>query len=129
MKKSLLIFAAAAMLGISGCVNPGNIVAYKTTVLGFDVSYDSASTSPHVRLGLVRSFYQQIPVSTNKVYAPDYATRMDATLAATKQFGEEGFGSGNGVVAAILVGQGTNSVGTNIPPAATVLKSLPQGAK
>jgi hypothetical protein len=60
-----------------------NIVAVKSTVFGLDIS--SNGEVPHIRLGLVRHFYQQIPTSTNAVFSPVYTSHTDAVIGATRQ--------------------------------------------
>ena len=79
-----------------------DIIAVKSTVLGFDVSADAVSQIPHVRLGLIRNFYQMIPVAIGSssntmasVATPNYATSMAADMGLTSQQGAEEFATGN----------------------------------
>jgi hypothetical protein len=96
-------FILGGMVTLTGCMSATNrnIVAVKSTVLGFDVSSDPQSQIPHVRLGLVRNFYQVIPVaiatSNNaaSVQTPNYATSMAADMGLTSQQGAEEFATGN----------------------------------
>ncbi len=103
----LLILAACLALLLGGCQTPGatDIEAEKETVFGVDISYSAASSSPRVRIGLIRRFHQRVPTSTNHVYAPDYATSMDANIRPLSQSVRENFGTGAG--AGII---------TNFPP-------------
>ena len=85
---------ALAML-ITGCVTSHeNIVAVKTTTLGFDVSGDPGTYVPHVRLGLIRNFYQVVPVGTNAMFAPSYAASMSADMRIADQTASEDFAAG-----------------------------------
>jgi hypothetical protein len=94
MKYLLTILAAAMLAGcVSSTQNP-NIVAVKSTTFGFDVSGDPQTSVPHVRIGLVRNFYQLIPVRTNQVFSPSYATSMSAEMRLTSQRGQEDFATG-----------------------------------
>jgi hypothetical protein len=110
MKNKMLAFmttAACLAVGLTlltGCNSAPrrDIIAVKSTVLGFDVSADAVSQIPHVRLGLIRNFYQMIPVaigsSSNQqasVQTPNYATSMAADMGLTSQQGAEEFATGN----------------------------------
>ncbi len=112
MKPLLLIFGLTLALFASGCASrvPGNIVIVKTTTFGFDVSGDPQTQIPHVRLGLIRNFYQVIPTSTNGIYAPSYAASMSAEMRLTSQRGQEDFATGE---AANLISN-TNAIGNTV---------------
>lgn len=85
------------LLALCGCAIPsGNIDAEKETVFGVEIAYDAASTSPRVRIGLIRRFHQRVPCSTNRIYAPDYATSMSAEIKPLSQTVREDFGTGLG---------------------------------
>lgn len=85
----------ASVVALSSCViRPGHIAAEKVTVLGFELSPSSATGYPAVRLGLVRHFFQQVPVSTNRLYAPAYSASMNASLAPLSQTAREDFATG-----------------------------------
>ncbi len=109
MTRLIPLIATAALLvvgcnAITGCNTAPrrDIIAVKSTVLGFDVSADAVSQIPHVRLGLIRNFYQMIPVSIGSssntmasVATPNYATSMAADMGLTSQQGAEEFATGN----------------------------------
>jgi hypothetical protein len=98
---SLLAIGAGLLLTACNTAPRRDIVAIKSTVLGFDVSADAGTQIPHVRLGLVRSFYQVIPVAMStsntvaSVETPNYATSMTADMGLTSQQGSEEFATGN----------------------------------
>lgn len=91
MKAALCCLALCA-----GCVSlPRDCaVADKVTVLGLDVS-PYGTSGPHVRLGLVRHFYQHVPVSTNQLYAPPYSADVVAGVGVTQNTTEK-FAVGKG---------------------------------
>ena len=102
MSIALLGLMAAILLPACNTAPRRDIVAVKSTVLGFDVSADASSQIPHVRLGLIRNFYQVIPVAmgsssntTAFVATPNYATSMAADMGLTSQQGAEEFATGN----------------------------------
>lgn len=73
----LLAIVLIAML--TGCTVPHDrIVSGKATVLGLEVATECGI--PHLRLGLVRYFYQSIPTGTNAVFAAPYTSDVDAKL-------------------------------------------------
>lgn len=87
---------AALCLFCAGCITirTDAIVSAKATTFGLDISSDPSSGSPHVRFGLVRWFYQSIPVATNQLFAPDYHSDVDATIGLTSQSVHETFTTG-----------------------------------
>jgi hypothetical protein len=102
MSIALLGLMAAILLPACNTAPRRDIIAVKSTVLGFDVSADAVSQIPHVRLGLVRNFYQMIPVAIGSssntlasVQTPNYATSMAADMGLTSQQGAEEFATGN----------------------------------
>lgn len=83
---------------LTGCFGrtPSNITSFKTTVLGLDVSQSPGTgMTPAFRLGLVRSYYQSIPTSTNgTIHAPEFVSSVTADVGLTKQRVSEDFASG-----------------------------------
>ena len=72
----------------TGCANQRStkrIVSVKHTVLGLDVAQSMNSMMPAFRLGLVRSFWQEIPVETNQIFAPEYVASTVADVQLTQQ--------------------------------------------
>lgn len=72
----------------SGCGNTRStrrIVSVKHTVLGIDVAQSMSGAMPAFRIGLVRSFWQEIPVETNTLYAPEYVASTVADVKLTHQ--------------------------------------------
>lgn len=87
-----LLIAVLIPLLFGGCTIPRtNIVAAKQTVFGLDISSDPQSQIPHVRLGLVRYYFQSIPTATNAVYAPPYSSTVDADIGIARQTVNESF--------------------------------------
>lgn len=82
---------AAALLGFlgAGCANTRatpRIVSVKHTVFGLDVAQDPAGGGlPAFRLGLVRSYWQEIPTGTNPVYAAPITSSTDANIKLSQQ--------------------------------------------
>jgi hypothetical protein len=63
MKTKLVICSLLSTVSLlAGCISKGNtnIIASKSTTFGFDVSGDPQTSVPHVRMGLIRNFYQVI---------------------------------------------------------------------
>ena len=83
--------AVALLLALAcGCVTAPRIAASKSTVLGLDISTDSGGL-PHVRLGLIRYFYQELPVSTNAIHVPNWSADVSADVGLTRQTAHETF--------------------------------------
>lgn len=84
----------AGLVAITGCKapDPSHIVVRKSTVFGLDIAYDGQM--PHVRFGLIRYYYQEIPTSTNYVFAPIYNSDTTADLGLTHQSAIERFSTG-----------------------------------
>lgn len=80
----------------SGCVSINSskrsIKAYKTTVFGLDLS---PGQYIHVRIGLVRHFYQEIPIYTNQIYYPNYNSSVDSDVSWNTSNVKERFWVGN----------------------------------
>lgn len=98
MKPILAILACVALVGCANNRGTVRIVAVKETIWGLKVSPSAQSGSPGVQIGLVRSFWQEVPVSTNQIYAPDYQAAVDADVKLNHQVVSEAFRSGRGVV-------------------------------
>ena len=90
-----LAATALAVVWLTGCVvaPDDSILAVKDTVLGVDIGSSNPQTY-HMRIGLVRRFYQRIPVGTNAIFAPDYATAVDGGVGLTHQNAKEMFRTG-----------------------------------
>lgn len=90
--------AVIVFLLLCGCkvVTTGdNIVSAKATVFGIDISNDPVTKAPHIRVGLVRYFYQTIPTGTNRVYAAPYSSDVDAQIGIANQKAVEKFSTVN----------------------------------
>lgn len=98
---ALLAITSGFLLTACNTAPRRDIILVKSTVFGFDVSADAQTQVPHVRLGLIRNFYQIIPVamstsnSVATVETPNYATSMTADMGLTSQQGSEEFATGN----------------------------------
>ena len=78
MKTFILLVA----LAFSGCsLNPkaNRAIDIKTTVLGVDISGSSSPSTPHIRIGLVRTSWREIP--TNSFYM----THVSGQIGFTSQ--------------------------------------------
>jgi hypothetical protein len=90
MKLNLrILIVAAVALCVAGCANTratSRIVSVKHTVFGLDVASDPTSGgTPAFRLGLVRSYWQEVPTSTNRVYAAPLASFTEADVKLSNQ--------------------------------------------
>lgn len=95
-----------------GCGNTRatrRIVSVKHTVLGIDVAQSiNSGVMPAFRIGLVRSFVQEIPVETNTLYAPEYIASTVADVKLTHQQVNEDSATG---------ARGVNALGQVLSPA------------
>ena len=86
----------AALLLTAGCQtlpSESGILAVKDTVCGVDIGSSQPQTY-HIRIGIVRRFYQFLPVSTNVLHVADYATSADGGVGLTHQNAKEAFRTG-----------------------------------
>jgi hypothetical protein len=92
----LRALAILTLICLAGCVRsrPNHIIASKDTVFGLDISSDPQSRYPQIRIGMIRRFFQQVPTSTNKVFAPDYSSHVDGVIRWTSQEVTEDFSTG-----------------------------------
>lgn len=84
---AIFLIGTAAFL-VTGCGNTRatrRIVSVKHTVLGIDVAQSMNSAMPAFRIGLVRSFWQEVPVETNALHAPEYVASTVADVKLTHQ--------------------------------------------
>lgn len=96
MTNTGFIILAAALVGCANTRSTVRIVAVKETVWGVKVGTAPSGGTPAFQLGLVRSFWQEVPVSTNQIYAPDWKAEVDADVKLNHQLVNEHFGSGKG---------------------------------
>ncbi len=84
----MLILAVAAF----GCVTQNKQVHEKSTVFGFQaVSPGTSGGQIKIQIGLVRNDYFSNPTSTNKLYAKDWSSHVNAHLSAISQQAEEDY--------------------------------------
>lgn len=105
----------------AGCGNTRatrRIVSVKHTVLGIDVAQSmNSGVMPAFRIGLVRSFWQEVPVETNVLYAPEYVASTVADVKLTHQQVNEDTATGaRGVKALGDVLSPATHAPTNSPP-------------
>ena len=96
MKRLLAIMMAAALVGCANSRSTARIVAVKETVWGVKVGASPAGGTPAFQIGLVRSFWQEVPVATNHMHAPDWRAEVDADVKLNHQVVKEHFGAGRG---------------------------------
>lgn len=96
MKTFLSLLALALCLGCANSRGTTRIVSVKQTVWGVDVGAAPTGGTPSFKIGLVRSFWQEVPVSTNAIHAPDWRAEVDADLRLNHQVIAEHFGAGRG---------------------------------
>ena len=86
---ALCLVFVVGLLAFTGCANTRSterIVMVKHTVFGLDISSDPATGgTPSIRLGLVRSFWEEIPTSTNRVYVAPLRSTTEADIHVTSQ--------------------------------------------
>ena len=82
----VLVLLAAVACGCANTRSTNRIVSIKHTVFGLDVSQDpTAGGTPAFRLGLVRSYWQEIPTATNPVYAAPLVSGTKADIKLSDQ--------------------------------------------
>lgn len=96
MKRLLAITMAAALVGCANSRSTARIVAVKETIWGVKVGPSPAGGTPAFQIGLVRSFWQEVPVATNAMHAPDWRSEVDADVKLNHQIVTEHFGAGRG---------------------------------
>ena len=101
MKTSLSLLALALCVGCANSRGTTRIVSVKSTVWGVDVGTAPSGAMPAFKIGLVRTFWQEVPVSTNAIHAPDWRAEVDADLKLNHQVVTEHFGSGRGATNSI----------------------------
>ncbi len=102
MKTILSILALALVAGCANSRGTTRIVSVKSTVWGIDVGTAPTGGMPAFKIGLVRSFWQEVPVSTNAIHAPDWRAEVDANVKLNHQVITEHFGAGRGATNSIL---------------------------
>lgn len=98
MRTLLTTLACVALVGCANRRDTVRIVAVKETIWGVKVGTAPSGGTPAFQIGLVRSFWQEVPVGTNAMYAPDYQAAVDADVKLNHQVVSEAFRSGRGVV-------------------------------
>jgi hypothetical protein len=93
--KRLSVMLCLLLCGCKVVTTGDNIVSAKATVFGLDISNDPVTKVPHIRVGLVRYFYQVIPTGTNRVYAAPYSSDVDAAIGIANQKAVEKFSTVN----------------------------------
>lgn len=96
MKQTLLVMLAACLVGCANSRSTVRIVAVKETIWGVKVGAAPSGGTPAFQIGLVRSFWQEVPIATNHIYAPDWTAQVDADVKLSHQVVNEHFGSGKG---------------------------------
>lgn len=96
MKNILFIFWICLLAGCANQRSTVRIVAVKETIWGVKVGTAPSGGTPAFQIGLVRSFWQEVPVATNQIYAPDWKAEVDADVRLNHQVVNEHFGSGRG---------------------------------
>ena len=93
MKKTMTIIGLAALLaGMTGCVTRQDQVLEKSTVFGFQAKTPGGTGySTTIQIGLVRNEFWVNPTSTNKIYAAQYSSHVDAKLSAISQSAKEDY--------------------------------------
>lgn len=87
---SILLFGC--VLALAGCVTQNKQVHEKSTVFGFQaVSPGPSGGQIKIQIGLVRNDYFSNPTSTNKLYAKDWSSHVNAHLSALSQQAEEDY--------------------------------------
>lgn len=102
MKTILPLLALLAICGCSNARSTTRIVSVKSTVWGVDVGAAPTGGTPSFKIGLVRSFWQEVPVATNAIHAPDWRAEVDADLKLNRQVVTEHFGAGRGATNSIF---------------------------
>ena len=77
---------------------PSTVALLDTLTFVVKVGAAPSGGTPAFQIGLVRSFWQEVPVGTNAMYAPDYQAAVDADVKLNHQVVSEAFRSGRGVV-------------------------------
>jgi hypothetical protein len=101
MKTILPIVVLALCVGCANSRGTTRIVSVKSTVWGIDVGTAPTGGMPAFKIGLVRSFWQEVPVSTNAIHAPDWRAEVDADVKLNHQKITEHFGAGRGATNSI----------------------------
>lgn len=92
LKNLLLIPALFLLIALSACVSKTSQMFDKSTVFGFQaVSPGPSGSNIKIQIGLVRNEYWSNPTSTNKIYAAQYSSHVDAKLSALSQSAKEDF--------------------------------------
>lgn len=73
-----------------------NVVGVTESVVGIDISQNQGQTTPHFRLGYVRSQFHVVPVATNEMYAPPVISSMEVNAGAKREINES-FATGDAV--------------------------------
>lgn len=100
-KLLVLVAGLTALLAIcAGCAStpPADIVSATQSTFGLDVSADPSSSTPHVRLGFIRTQYHRVPTATNGIYAPSLISgiNIDTSFTSSSAINEE-FATGLGI--------------------------------
>jgi hypothetical protein len=74
----------------------GDIVSASTSVVGIDISQDAASSTPHIRLGYVRTQFHIVPTArgSNGISAPQVSNTMGVDSAPLHNKINESFSTG-----------------------------------
>lgn len=96
MKRLMAITMAVVLVGCANSRSTARIVAVKETIWGVKVGASPAGGTPAFQIGLVRSFWQEVPVATNLMHAPDWRAKVDADVKLHHQVVNEHFGAGRG---------------------------------
>jgi hypothetical protein len=96
MSRTLIIVLAWIFAGCANTRSTARIVAVKETIWGVKVGASPAGGTPSFQIGLVRTFWQEIPVATNAVWAPDWRADVEADVKLQHQIVDEHFGAGRG---------------------------------
>lgn len=96
MIRTLIILLASCLCGCANTRSTSRIVAVKETIWGVKVGASPAGGTPAFQIGLVRSFWQEVPVGTNAMHAPDWRAEVDADVKLNHQIVNEQFGAGRG---------------------------------
>ena len=92
--KKLLLFALClcASVALTGCITRQDQVLEKSTVFGFQAKTPGGTGySTTIQVGLVRNEFWKNPTSTNRIYAAQYSSHVDAKLSALSQSAKEDF--------------------------------------
>jgi hypothetical protein len=92
IKNAVIGALAFGLFAGTGCVTKQDQVLEKSTVFGFQAKTPGGTGySTTIQIGLVRNEFWKNPTSTNKIFAAQYSSHVDAKLSVVSQSAKEDY--------------------------------------